>query len=48
LPRTTTTRVSSGWVASISILLGIFKLLAAAGAYHGKRVSRRRVTRRST
>src|SRR5215467_10812543 len=30
LPRTTTTRVSSGWVASISILLGIWELLEAA------------------
>src|SRR5262249_37796467 len=29
-PRTTTTRVSSGWVASISILLGIWKLLTVA------------------
>jgi hypothetical protein len=33
LPRTTTTRVSSGWVASINILFGIFKLLEAAGAF---------------
>jgi hypothetical protein len=48
LPRTTTTRVSSGWVASINILLGILELMTAAGAYHGKRVSRRRVTRQST
>src|SRR4051812_27769532 len=29
LPRTTTTRVSSGWVASISILLGIDQSLSA-------------------
>jgi hypothetical protein len=48
LPRTTTTRVSSGWVASINILLGILELLTAAGAYDRERVSRRRVTRRST
>jgi hypothetical protein len=31
-------------VASINILLGILGLLTAAGAYHGERVSRRRVT----
>src|SRR3984893_15156615 len=48
LPRTTTTRVSSGWVASINILLGILELMTAAGAYFRERVSRRRVTRRST
>src|SRR3974390_1741272 len=30
LPRTTTTRVSSGWVASIRILLGIWELLEAS------------------
>jgi hypothetical protein len=29
-------------------LLGIFELLTAAGAYRGARVSRGRVTRRST
>jgi hypothetical protein len=29
-------------------LLGILELLAAAGAYRGKRVRRGRVTRRST
>src|SRR6476619_6560879 len=48
LPRTTTTRVSSGWVASINILLGILELLTAAGAVHGARKLRRPVTRRST
>jgi hypothetical protein len=48
LPRTTTTRVSSGWVASMSILLGILELLTAAGAYYGARILRGRVTRRST
>src|SRR6476620_7182270 len=37
LPRTTTTRVSSGWVASINILLGILGLLTAAGAVQGAR-----------
>src|SRR5256886_10249585 len=38
LPRTTTTRVSSGWVASINILFGILELLTAAGAYGGARL----------
>jgi hypothetical protein len=47
LPRTTTTRVSSGCVASINILLGIFKLSAVAGARMRVRASRRRVGRRS-
>src|SRR5690606_7773742 len=31
LPRTTTTRVSSGWEASMSILLGIMSCLPGAG-----------------
>src|SRR5258708_7573775 len=44
LPRTTTTRVSSGWVASINILLGILELMTAAGAYGGGRISRPRGT----
>jgi hypothetical protein len=35
-------------VASISILFGILELFTAAGAYLGARVSRDRVTRRST
>src|SRR5689334_19011528 len=40
LPRTTTTRVSSGWVASISILLAIDESLfanPASGRAHGRR-----------
>src|SRR5712675_2202332 len=48
LPRTTTTRVSSGWVASINILLGILELMTAADAYDHERVWRGRLTRRST
>jgi hypothetical protein len=35
-------------VASINILLGILGLLTAEGAHDGKRMSRSRVTRRST
>jgi hypothetical protein len=48
LPRTTTTRVSSGWVASINILLGILELLDAADAFDRERTARGRITRRST
>src|ERR1700749_3329759 len=35
LPRTTTTRVSSGWVASINILFWIFEILSAGGGMGG-------------